>query len=65
MLVLYAVTLGLGALLLFWVQPMFAKMVLPLMGGSPTVWNIALVFFQAALLAGYLYAHLGHRWLRP
>ncbi|MBC8238870.1 MAG: hypothetical protein H8E30_00185, partial [Alphaproteobacteria bacterium] len=65
MLALYAVTLGLGALLLFWVQPMFAKMVLPLLGGSPAVWNIAMVFFQAALLAGYLYAHLGHRWLRP
>jgi hypothetical protein len=65
MLALYAVTLGLGALLLFWVQPMFAKMVLPLLGGSPAVWNIAMVFFQAALLAGYLYAHLGYRWLRP
>ena len=65
MLALYSVTLGLGALLLFWVQPMFSKMVLPLLGGSPAVWNIAVVFFQAALLAGYLYAHLGNRWLRP
>ncbi len=65
MLALYAVTLGLGALLLFWVQPMFSKMVLPLLGGSPAVWNIAMVFFQAALLAGYLYAHLGHRFLTP
>lgn len=65
MLALYAVTLGLGALLLFVVQPMFSKMVLPLLGGSPAVWNIAMVFFQAALLAGYLYAHLGRRWLRP
>ncbi|MBT4489480.1 MAG: fused MFS/spermidine synthase [Rhodospirillaceae bacterium] len=65
MLALYAMTLGLGALLLFWVQPMFSKMVLPLLGGAPAVWNIAMVFFQAALLAGYLYAHLGHRWLRP
>jgi len=65
MLPLYAVTLGLGALLLFWVQPMFSKMVLPLLGGSPAVWNIAMVFFQAALLAGYLYAHLGQRYLRP
>ncbi len=65
MLALYAVTMGLGALLLFLVQPMFAKMALPFLGGSPAVWNIAMVFFQAALLAGYLYAHLGHRWLRP
>jgi hypothetical protein len=64
-LALYAMTMGLGALLLFWVQPMFSKMVLPLLGGSPAVWNIAMVFFQAALLAGYLYAHLGHLWLRP
>ena len=48
MLALYAVTLGLGALLLFVVQPMFSKMVLPLLGGSPAVWNIAMVFFQAA-----------------
>ncbi|MDP6815581.1 MAG: hypothetical protein QF582_20365, partial [Alphaproteobacteria bacterium] len=65
MLTLFAMTMGLGALLLFWVQPMFAKMVLPVLGGSPAVWNIAMVFFQAALFAGYLYAHLGHRWLRP
>ncbi len=65
MLVLYGVTLGLGALLLFWVQPMFSKMALPLLGGAPAVWNIAMVFFQSALLAGYLYAHLGQKWLRP
>jgi hypothetical protein len=44
---------------------MFAKMVLPLLGGSPAAWNIAMVFFQATLLAGYLYAHLGYRFLRP
>jgi len=65
MLALYAVTLGVGAFLLFWVQPMFSKMVLPLLGGSTAVWSVAMVFFQAALLAGYLYAHLGHRYLRP
>ncbi|MFP6696324.1 MAG: hypothetical protein VCF08_05355 [Alphaproteobacteria bacterium] len=51
--------------MLFVVQPMFFKMVLPLLGGSPAVWNMAMVSFQAALLAGYLYAHLGRRWLRP
>ena len=65
MLTLFAVTTGLSALLLFWVQPMISKMMLPLLGGSPAVWNIAMVFFQTALLLGYLYAHLGRRWLRP
>jgi len=48
----------LSAFLLFAVQPMFAKMVLPMLGGSPGVWSVALVFFQGLLLAGYLYAHL-------
>ena len=48
----------LSAFLIFVVQPMFAKMVLPLLGGAPAVWNAAMVFFQASLLAGYLYAHL-------
>jgi hypothetical protein len=61
--VLYAMTLFLSALLLFLVQPMFTKMVLPRLGGSPTVWSVAMVFFQAALLAGYAYAHLIVRWL--
>ena len=55
---LFAATLFVSASLLFWIQPLFAKMVLPLLGGSPSVWNTALVFFQAVLLAGYGYAHL-------
>src|ERR1017187_4403889 len=55
---LYAVTLFLSALLLFLVQPMFTKMVLPRLGGAPTVWSVAMVFFQAALFLGYAYAHL-------
>ncbi|MHA1165474.1 MAG: fused MFS/spermidine synthase [Alphaproteobacteria bacterium] len=50
-------TLFLSALLLFAVQPMFAKMVLPILGGSPAVWSVAMCFFQAALLGGYAYAH--------
>lgn len=62
---LYSATLGLSALLLFWVQPMFARMVLPLLGGVPAVWNVAMVFFQAALLAGYLYSHLLSTRLGP
>ena len=55
---LFAATLFVSASLLFWIQPLFAKMVLPLLGGAPSVWNTALVFFQAVLLAGYGYAHL-------
>jgi SAM-dependent methyltransferase len=54
----FTATTFLSALLLFSVQPMFAKMVLPLLGGSPSVWAVALCFFQGALLAGYCYAHL-------
>jgi hypothetical protein len=54
-----------SAALLFLVQPMFAKMVLPRLGGAPAVWSVAIVFFQAALLAGYAYAHLLTRWAPP
>jgi hypothetical protein len=57
--VLFASALLLNALLIFWVQPMFAKMVLPLLGGSPSVWTTCMLFFQAALLAGYAYGHAG------
>lgn len=63
MIALYALTIFTGASLLFLVQPMFARMVLPLLGGAPAVWNTALVFYQATLLAGYAYAHLTARWL--
>ncbi len=56
--VLFAATLFASALLLFAVQPMFTKMILPRLGGSPSVWSVAMVFFQAALLLGYVYAHL-------
>ena len=62
---LYAATLFVSALLLFLIQPMFTKMVLPRLGGAPTVWSIAMVFFQAALLAGYSYAHVLVRRLSP
>jgi hypothetical protein len=54
----YAATLFLSAGLLFLVQPMVAKMVLPHLGGSPSVWNTSMCFFQATLLLGYAYAHL-------
>lgn len=58
LLALFSTTLLLSAFLLFSVQPFFAKMVLPILGGSPGVWSVAMVFFQAILLAGYAYAHL-------
>jgi len=54
----FTATTFLSALLLFAIQPMFAKTVLPVLGGSPSVWSVSVFFFQAALLAGYLYAHL-------
>jgi hypothetical protein len=54
---LTAATLFLSAFLLFSVQPFFAKLVLPRLGGSPAVWSVAMVFFQSVLLAGYGYAH--------
>jgi hypothetical protein len=60
---LFAVTLFLSAALLFLLQPMTGKLVLPLLGGAPAVWNTCLVFFQATLLLGYAYAHYATRWL--
>jgi len=55
----------LGAFLLFLVEPMVAKMLLPSLGGSPAVWNTAMVFFQATLLLGYAFAHVTLRRLSP
>ena len=45
-------------------QPMVGKMILPLLGGTPAVWSTCMVFFQAALLGGYAYAHASTAWLR-
>lgn len=59
----YTVTIFLSAFLLFGVQPMFTKMVMPVLGGTPAVWSVAMVFFQAVLLLGYGYAHGLTRWL--
>jgi len=56
-LAVYTAAIFVSALLLFSVQPLFAKMVLPRLGGSPAVWSVAMVFFQSLLLAGYAYAH--------
>jgi spermidine synthase len=54
---LFPLTVFASAALVFLVEPMVAKLVLPRLGGSPSVWNTSLAFFQAALLAGYAYAH--------
>lgn len=55
--ILFSVTALVGAFLLFLVEPMFARMLLPFLGGAPAVWNTCLVFYQCALLVGYVYAH--------
>ncbi|HLD29778.1 MAG TPA: hypothetical protein VJC03_05505, partial [bacterium] len=55
---LFSLTLFFSAGLLFLVELMIAKLILPLFGGTPAVWNTCMMFFQAVLLAGYGYAHL-------
>src|SRR6266404_6572095 len=55
---LFSTALFISALLLFSVQPLVAKMLLPYLGGSPAVWNTCMVFFQVMLLVGYIYAHI-------
>jgi hypothetical protein len=59
----FTLAVFISAALLFVLEPMFGKMVLPLLGGSPAVWTTCMLFFQGALLLGYLYAHIGPRWL--
>src|SRR5467141_2140924 len=59
---LFAVTMFVSAGLLFCVQPMIAKMILPILGGSPAVWIICMLFFQAMLLGGYVWAHWVASW---
>src|ERR1700761_675176 len=61
---IYTAAIFLSAALLFAVQPMFTKMVLPRFGGSPSVWSVAMVFFQGILLLGYAYADLLTRFVR-
>ncbi|HSW61885.1 MAG TPA: fused MFS/spermidine synthase [Dissulfurispiraceae bacterium] len=56
--ILFSLTLFMSATLIFIVQPMVAKMILPLLGGTPAVWNTCMMFFQALLLGGYAYAHV-------
>ena len=63
--ILYAATIFVSAFLLFLVQPLMAKQILPWFGGSATVWTTCLVFFQTALLAGYAYSDLVVHRLTP
>ena len=62
---LYALTILVSAFLLFQVQPVIAKIILPWFGGSAAVWTVCLLFFQLALLAGYFYAHALVRYVKP
>src|ERR1035441_9334902 len=62
---LYALTILVSAFLLFQVQPVIAKIILPWFGGSAAVWTTCLLFFQMALLLGYLYSRALIRYLQP
>src|SRR3954454_23079165 len=62
---LYALTIVVSAFLLFQVQPVIAKIILPWFGGSAAVWTTCILFFQMVLLLGYLYAHAVIRYLKP
>ena len=61
----YGLTIFAGAFLLFQVQPLIGKYILPWFGGSPSVWTTCMLFFQVVLLAGYAYAHLISSRLKP
>src|SRR5258705_11867845 len=61
----YSLTIFLGAFLLFQVQPVIGKYILPWFGGGPGVWMTCMLFFHLLLLGGYAYAHIISRWLRP
>ncbi|MBU6295615.1 MAG: spermidine synthase, partial [Planctomycetes bacterium] len=57
LLIVFSATIFVSAMLLFMVQPLVGKILLPYLGGTPAVWNTCMVFFQALLLGGYFYAH--------
>ena len=61
----FSLTLFVSAALIFSIEPMFSKMVLPRLGGSSSVWSIAMVVFQGLMLGGYAYAHLLARFVEP
>src|SRR5215210_8372261 len=63
LMILFSITIFVSAALLFLIEPMFAKFVLPSFGGTPAVWTGSMMFFQAALLGSYLYVHATTTWL--
>ncbi|MBV9745735.1 MAG: hypothetical protein JO099_18385, partial [Acidobacteriia bacterium] len=63
--IIYAMTILVSAFLLFQVQPVIAKIILPWFGGSAAVWTTCMLFFQSVLVLGYLYAHAAIRHLKP
>jgi hypothetical protein len=65
LLIVYSATVFLSAFLLFQVQPLIGKYILPWFGGTPGVWTTCMLVFQVLLFGGYLYAHLTSRWLGP
>ena len=62
---IFGAAISLSAFLLFWIEPLIGQVVLPVFGGTPAVWASVLVFFQAAVLIGYLYSHASATWLGP
>jgi hypothetical protein len=62
LIVVFTLTTFWGSTLLFLLEPLFAKIILPIFGGSPAVWNTAMVFFQATLFLAYIYSHYVARW---
>ena len=65
MIFFFITNLFISAFLVFSVQPLLAKMILPYLGGTASVWNTSMLFFQIGLLLGYLYAHLSSQYLKP
>src|SRR5262245_44269389 len=63
--IVFAATIFVSAFLLFQVQPLVSKYILPWFGGSPAVWTTCMLFFQSLLFAGYAYAHISVKWLKP
>lgn len=63
--VVYTAAIFFSAVLIFWLEPMVPKAILPLMGGTPATWVTALMFYQAVLLAGYAYCFVLTRWAAP
>lgn len=63
--IIYAAAIFTSAFLLFQIQPLISKRILPWFGGTPAVWTTCLLFFQTVLFAGYAYAHWSNHWLKP